>query len=85
MPANVLYGDSFLVSEQLKQLSEEAGADSLLEANRHQFQGGQFNLPELLSVCNALPFMDSCRLIVVSVCWPRWKAGAVVVAAREPG
>ena len=66
MPANVLYGDSFLVSEQLKQLSEEAGADSLLEANRHQFQGGQFNLPELLSVCNALPFMDSCRLIVVS-------------------
>ena len=50
----------------LKQLSAEAGADSLLEANRHQFQGGQCNLAELLSVCNALPFMDTCRLVLVS-------------------
>lgn len=65
MSAHLLYGDSFLVSEQLKRLSEEAGADSLLEANRHSLTGGQFQLPELLAVCNALPFMDSCRLVVV--------------------
>ena len=66
MPAHLLYGDSFLVSQQLKRLSAEAGADSLLEANRHQLTGGQFNLPDLLAICNALPFMDSCRLIVVT-------------------
>ena len=66
MAAHLLYGDSFLVSRQLDRLAEEAGADSLLEANRHQLTGGQFNLPELLAVCNALPFMDTCRLVVVT-------------------
>ena len=66
MPAHLLYGDSFLVAQQLKRLTAEAGADSLLEANRHQLTGGQFNLPELLAVCNALPFMDSHRLVVVT-------------------
>lgn len=66
MPAWVLYGDSFLVSEELKKLSADAGTDDLLEANRHLLIGGQFNLAELLSVCNALPFMDSMRLIVVN-------------------
>ena len=66
MPSNLLYGDSFLVSRQLNRLVSEAGADSLLEANRHQLTGGQFNLPELLAVCNALPFMDSRRLVVVT-------------------
>ena len=58
MPVHQIYGDSFLVSQQLRRLTDEAGADSLLEANRHQLNGGQFNLPELLAVCNALPFMD---------------------------
>ena len=66
MPTNVLYGDSFLVSEELKKLEREAGADELLEANRHQLNGSQIRLPELLSVCNALPFMDVCRLVVVT-------------------
>ena len=66
MPVHQLYGDSFLVSQQLRRLTDEAGADSLLEANRHQLNGGQFSLPELLAVCNALPFMDSCRLVVVN-------------------
>jgi DNA polymerase-3 subunit delta len=66
LAAHLLYGDSFLVSRQLDRLTGEAGADSLLEANRHQLTGGQFNLPELLAVCNALPFMDACRLVVVT-------------------
>ena len=66
MPAHLLYGDSFLVSQQLQRLTAEAGAESLLEANRHQLNGGQFNLPELLAVCNALPFLDSCRLVVAA-------------------
>ena len=66
MPAHLLYGDSFLVSRQLNQLTTQAGADSLLEANRHQLTGGQFSLPELLAVCNALPFMDPHRLVLVT-------------------
>ena len=66
MPAHLLYGDSFLVSQQLKRLAAEAGADNLLEANSHQLTGGQFRLPDLLAVCNALPFMDSCRLVMVT-------------------
>ena len=66
MPTNVLYGDSFLVSEELKKLEREAGADELLDANRHQLNGSQIRLPELLAVCNALPFMDVCRLVVVT-------------------
>ena len=66
MPIHVIYGDSFLVSEALKRLEQEAGADGLLEANRHQLNGGQLTPPELLAVCNALPFMDACRLVVVT-------------------
>ncbi len=66
MPTHVLYGDSFLVSEELKKLERAAGADMLLEANRHQLNGSQLNLPELLAVCNSLPFMDTCRLVVVT-------------------
>ena len=66
MPAYVIYGDSFLVSEELKRLEREAGADALTEANRHQFNGGQFTLAELLAVCNALPFIDPCRWVVVT-------------------
>lgn len=66
MPAWVLYGDGFLVAQELKNLTGETGADALLEANTHQFMAGQFNLPELLSVCNALPFMDAARLVTVN-------------------
>ena len=66
MPAHLLHGDSFLVFQQLNRLVGEAGAESMLEANRHQLTGGQFNLPELLAFCNALPFMDTSRLVVVT-------------------
>ena len=66
MPAHLIYGDSFLVSQQLKQLTAESGADELLEANRHLLTGSQLNLSELLAVCNALPFMDTCRLVLVT-------------------
>ncbi len=66
MPVHLLHGDSFLVSQQLNGLVAEAGADSLLDANRHQLTGGQFNLSELLTVCNSLPFLDPCRLVMVT-------------------
>ena len=65
MAAHLIYGDSFLVSQALRDLETEKGATGLLEANTHRLAGAQVKLPELLSVCLALPFMDSCRLIVV--------------------
>jgi DNA polymerase III subunit delta len=65
LPAHVIYGDSFLVSQELKKLVAETGAELLLEANSHQVHGSQARLPELLSICNALPFLDARRLVVV--------------------
>jgi DNA polymerase-3 subunit delta len=66
MPAHVLYGDTFLVPEALSRLKSEAGIDDLLDANYHQLQGNQANPAELISMCGALPFMDSHRLVVVT-------------------
>lgn len=70
MPAHVLYGDRFLVLQQLKRL--EAGSveadtvtEALLDANHHHLYGGQVKLEELLAICNALPFLDNRRLVVV--------------------
>ena len=65
MAAHLLYGDSFLVSRALRDLEAENGAADLLEANTHRLAGAQVKPAELLSVCLALPFMDSCRLVIV--------------------
>lgn len=65
LPAYIIYGDSFLVAQGLKKLVAEAGAESLLEANSHQVRSNQAKLPDLLSICNALPFLDTRRLVVV--------------------
>ena len=65
MPVYLLYGDSFLVPRRLDQLINESGASDVLEANRHRLVGAQTKPGELLSMCNALPFMDDYRLVVV--------------------
>ena len=65
MSAHLIYGDSFLVAQALRALEAEVSTESLLESNTHRLQGSQTKLPELLSVCNALPFMDPRRLVVV--------------------
>jgi len=65
LPVHLLYGDSFLVPRRLEQLITETGASDVLEANRHRLAGSQTNPGELLSMCNALPFMDDYRLVVV--------------------
>jgi DNA polymerase-3 subunit delta len=70
LPAHVLYGDSFLVLQQLKRLEAggvEAGSvtEALLDANRHRLYGGQVKPEELLAICSALPFLDNRRLVVV--------------------
>ena len=65
MPAYLLYGDSFLVPRRLDQLIIDTGASEVLEANRHRLVGSQTKPGELLSMCNALPFIDDYRLVVV--------------------
>ncbi len=65
MPAHFLHGDSYLVQRRMSRLEAEAGAEDVLDANRHRLMGPQTNLNELVTICNALPFMDSHRLVVV--------------------
>lgn len=65
MLCHVIYGDSFLVAQQLKDLKLDLGEEALLEANYHRMQGNQVKLPELLAACNSLPFIDPVRLILV--------------------
>ncbi len=61
----MVFGDSFLVRRRVAAVEAEYGADALLDANRHRMQGGQLNPAELVGVCQALPFMDPLRLVVV--------------------
>ncbi len=65
MPAFIVFGDSFLVRQRVAALEVEYGADALLDANRHRMPGGQLAPPELLGVCQAIPFMDPIRLVLV--------------------
>ena len=65
MPAFVVYGDSFLVRQRMATLEAEQGADALLDANRHRMQGNQVSPQELIGVCQALPFLDTLRLVAV--------------------
>lgn len=46
-------------------MQTERGADEVLDANRHRLQGGQTSPQELLGICQAIPFMDPLRLVLV--------------------
>ena len=65
MPVHLLHGEGFLDPKRLAELIAEAGASDVLEANRHRLVGSQAKPGELLSMCNALPFMDDYRLVIV--------------------
>ena len=77
MPALVVYGDSFLVRQAISRLESEHGADALMEANRHRLQGNQVTPQELLGTCQAIPFLDPLRLVVVE--------GLLAMAESRPG
>ena len=65
MPAHVIYGDSFLVAERLRQVKVEAGAADLMDSNRHVVSAGQARPDEVLAMCNSLPFLDTMRLVEI--------------------
>ena len=77
MPAIAVYGDSFLVRQAISRLESEHGADALMEANRHRLQGNQVTPQELLGTCQAIPFLDPLRLVVVD--------GLLAMAESRPG
>jgi DNA polymerase-3 subunit delta len=86
LSAHLIYGDSFLVPRRLTELVSELGADDVLDANRHRLVGPQVKPGELLGVCNALPFMDAYRLVIVEglLTTAETKAGRGRPARREP-
>jgi DNA polymerase-3 subunit delta len=53
------------VLQQLRRLEAGSVTEALLDANRHRLYGGQVKPEELLAICNALPFLDNRRLVVV--------------------
>ena len=65
MPTHVIYGDSFLVAERLRRVKIEAGADDLMDSNRHVVSAGQARADEVLAMCNSLPFLDTMRLVEI--------------------
>lgn len=63
MPAHIVYGDTFLVSEALRRLKDDAGAGDLMDSNRHRIAAAAVQPDAALSVCNSLPFLDTIRLV----------------------
>ena len=65
MPGYLIYGDTFLVSERLKQIESEITNDTVLDSNHHKISASDANLDELRNICYALPFLDPIRLVVI--------------------
>ncbi len=65
MPAHVIYGDSFLVAQAVRRVRRDAGADDLMDSNRHRLVAAQSQPQEVLAICNSLPFLDTVRLVEI--------------------
>lgn len=65
MPAHVIYGDSFLVAQAARRVRREAGADDLMDSNRHRVVAAHSQPAEALAICNSLPFLDTARLVEI--------------------
>ena len=65
MPGYLIYGDTFLVSERLKQIESEITNDTVLDSNNHKISAPNTNLDEVRNICYALPFLDTVRLVII--------------------
>ena len=63
MPAHVVYGDTFLVTEEVRRIKEQSGAGDLMDSNRHRVTAAQARPEELLATCSSLPFLDVMRVV----------------------
>ena len=76
MPAHLIYGDSFLTSQELKSLGDGLDESALMGSNFHRLAGNRVTLPELLDICNALPFLDPVRFVLVEGLLSVYERGA---------
>lgn len=65
MATYLIYGDNFLVAERLHQVKSKITDETVLDANYHKMSGSDIQIDYLKNVCNALPFMDPVRLVII--------------------
>ena len=65
MPSFLVYGNDFLVSQEVQQIETNHQAQDILEGNKTVFDSSNFNLPDFQQVTQALPFMDTLRLVIL--------------------
>jgi len=65
MPGYLIYGDTFLAYERLKQIESQITSDTVLDSNHHKIASHDVNIDELRNMCYALPFLDPVRLIII--------------------
>jgi DNA polymerase-3 subunit delta len=71
----VLYGkDDFSAHEALAKLISELDTDGMLADNTTRVEGAQAKPDELLLLCQTIPFLGSCRLIIVRGLLERFEA-----------
>lgn len=65
MPSFLIYGNDFLVAKEAKEIANTYGAHDVLEGNKTVFDSSNFDMSQFQQVSQALPFMDSVRLLVL--------------------
>ena len=55
MPSFLVYGNDFLVSQEVRQIETNHQAQDILEGNKTVFDSSNFNLPDFQQVTQALP------------------------------
>ena len=84
MPAHLLYGDSFLVTQALKGLQGEVGPPEVLEANSHRLSATQLDQGQLRALCDAVPFLAEHRLVVVEGLFSLFHTGRRTRSVNNP-
>lgn len=65
-PITLLYGDDeFALQEQLKALIESLGSADNILMNVSEFQANNLSFAELQSACDAIPFLSTCRMVLL--------------------
>jgi DNA polymerase-3 subunit delta len=71
----LLHGaDELTRSEEIAKLKQKLGDPTVVSLNTTVLDGRKVNLPTLIQVCDALPFMAKRRLVIVEDFWSRFEA-----------
>ncbi len=77
--------DDFSRQRALAELKAGLGDAGDLAANTSVFDGGKVALAELIAACQTVPFLASCRLILVTDLMPRFAARRKLSAGKKKG